>query len=303
MEQGSYKIPAEEYHKDPAPEPSLSRSTINDLIHKTPRHAWENHPRLNPEFKNEEKAIFDLGSASHSLLLEGIDKAMVYEGEDWKKKEAQQFRDDARKADFNPLLRRQYDEVKEMIKVAQAFIADAPELKIKSLREEGKAELSYIWKEKGIWYRTRPDWIANNKCLILDYKTTGQLADPGDYERIALNNGLDIQDVLYRRGVNIIDGALPQFVFLVQETKKPYLCSLIELSSQYNLMGEEKIERATQIWRKCMKANHWPGYPSSIAVIDPPAWANAKWEETKLLEDDAYQNTKWSKERLEAEIG
>ena len=302
MEAGSYKITEIEYHADPCPEPSLSRSTIKDLIQRTPRHAWENHPRLNPEYKNEEKDIFDLGSAAHSLFLEGIDKAMVYKGDDWKKKEAQQFKIDARAAGFHPLLRRVYDEVTEMVSVAKDCIAKAPDLQIKDLRTEGTAEPSYFWQEKGIWYRIRLDWITDNKCLILDYKTTGQFADPGDYERIALNNGLHLQDVLYRRGVNIVDGTLPQFVFLVQETKKPYLCSLIELSSQYHQMAEEQIELATRIWKKCVKEQYWPGYPANIAVIDPPAWASAKWAEKQIIEDEAYQNAKWAKTRFEAEI-
>jgi hypothetical protein len=50
-------------------------------------------------------------------------------------------------------------------------------------------------------------------------------------------------------------------------------------------MGQEKIDRALRIWRKCLKEDNWPGYSNNISVIDPPAWASAKWEEKKQFEE------------------
>ena len=71
MQEGRHIISFEEYLADPCPIPSLSRSTIKDLVSKTPRHAFWNHPKLNKEFKPEEsEKKFDIGTAAHSVFLQ-----------------------------------------------------------------------------------------------------------------------------------------------------------------------------------------------------------------------------------------
>lgn len=286
MLEGVYQIPSEEYHRDPCPEASLSRSVIKDLIYRTPRHAWENHPRLNPDYQNEEKAIFDLGSAAHSLFLEGLDNAVPLDYPDWRTNDAKKKRDEIRSAGKHPLLRHQYDEVNVMVTASHSFLRTC-ELHIDSLYNEGKSEVTYIWKDNGVWCRSRLDWISNNKNLILDYKTTGLFANPDDYERNIFTTGLDVQDAYYREGVNQVEHTFPQFVFLIQETKRPYLCSLMELSEQYSVMAQEKISKAKKLWKRCLKNDDWPGYPANVAIIDPPPWVTAKWEEKRQYEEVA----------------
>jgi hypothetical protein len=62
-------ISADAYHADPAPAPSLSSSIAKTILHQTPRHAWFEHPRLNPNFEPKDDSKFDLGSVAHELLL------------------------------------------------------------------------------------------------------------------------------------------------------------------------------------------------------------------------------------------
>ena len=76
---GVYQMPAEEYHADPCPEPSLSASLIKTLLARSPLHAWHEHPRLNPNVVKEERKEYDRGSAAHALLLEGEDRMAVIE--------------------------------------------------------------------------------------------------------------------------------------------------------------------------------------------------------------------------------
>ena len=89
MKAGVYKISFDEYLKDPCPVPSLSRSTIKSLVNDCPRKAYHGHPRLNKEYKAEEKTQFDIGSAAHDLFLGGGVAVAVFEYADWKKKEEQ----------------------------------------------------------------------------------------------------------------------------------------------------------------------------------------------------------------------
>jgi len=62
------------YHLDKSNNPpSLSRSVAHILLTQTPYHAWLAHPRLNPDYMPDEDSKFDIGTATHAMLLEGVD--------------------------------------------------------------------------------------------------------------------------------------------------------------------------------------------------------------------------------------
>jgi hypothetical protein len=280
MQPGIYRIPAEEYHEDPCPSPSLSRSIIKDLLFRSPAHAKNNHPRLNPDFKEEEKVIFDIGTVAHALFLQGIDRACVVSAEDWRTKAAKEAREAARSMGLIPLLAAQYETISKMVEAAHEALRQNADLNVAIA--DGESELTYIWKEKDIWIRVRPDWLKTSKEIMLDYKTTGQSANPSDFSRLVITTGLDIQGALYRRGVRAIEGIDPKFCLMVQEVNPPYLCSFIGLPPQLEAMGEEKVERGIEIWRKCITTGEWPGYPKRVCYVDMPPWALAQWQERQF---------------------
>ena len=105
MTEGIHNIPEEEYHADPCPEPSLSRSTVKALLTLSPAHVFHGNRRLNPDYvepANESK--FDIGNACHALLLEGEDIAEVVEADSWRTKAAKEKRDEIYAAGRTPLL-------------------------------------------------------------------------------------------------------------------------------------------------------------------------------------------------------
>lgn len=287
MKQGVYRITNEEYREDKlCPVPSLSRSTIKDLLFKTPRHAFCNHPRLSPDCIKEEKHIFDIGSAAHFMFLEGQDNVKVIEEKDWRKDVAKLARDEARESGLLPLLLHEFESVKEMVSVAHlALIECMPEIVLRN-SDFGEAELSYYWKEGAEWCRCRPDWISKDRDIILDYKTTGQLASVFEYGRIAAANGLDIQEAFYCKGVRAVDGTQPDFTFMVQETSPPYLCSFFDLDMLFKDMGEQKVKAGLKLWQKCRASNKWPGYPKGICTLEAPPWALTSWEMKRYGGDD-----------------
>ena len=279
---GKFVMTFEQYLADPCPRPSLTRSTIKDLITKTPRHAFWNHPKLNPDFTPEESAThFDIGTAAHTIFLEGTDDiAVSLPYDDWRKKEAQAARDEARANGKVPLLAKQYDSVMSMVEVANKSLSES-ELGLKV--EWGEPELTYIWQEQpdDLYCRIRTDWINTERTIILDYKTTSKLAEPEDFSRVITQNGLDIQDAFYRRGVSEIEGTTPDFIFMVQEVDPPYLCSFIELDLQFQEMGKEKVKRGLHLWRECIKSGVWPSYSNRIYTVEPPSYSLAQWEMRK----------------------
>ena len=276
--EGTYKIIFSEYLSDPVVNPSLSRSTIKDLLFNSPAHAWFNNPRLNPDYKEKENGKFDIGTAAHAMLLEGADSIVVIDAEDWRTKVAKEARDNAREEGKTPLLPHQFAEVSKMVTQAKCQILECKELHIKDLSEDGDAELTYIWQEGDTWFRTRPDWISKDKNLCIDYKTAGGSINPNEIGRHIVSMAYDIQNSLYVRGIKAIEGINPKFVFIFQSTEEPYLCSFIALSPQFIDMGNSKCDFGIWLWRKCLSSNKWPGYPSRVCWVDPPAWSLASWE-------------------------
>jgi hypothetical protein len=275
---GIYNISNEEYHKDPCPEPALTRSGIKDILYKSPLHAWHNNPRLNPNFKRDDgNGKFDPGTVSHDLLLEGLYRCAIIDAEDWRTKAAQETRKIARLEGKTPLLKHQYEEASLMVKAAESQIYGCKELGITNLKAEGDAEWSYIWQEDGLWLKVRPDWISKDRALILDYKTTGMSANPLDLPRHIIAMSYDIQSVLYQRGVNAVEKTDPRFIFIFQETAEPYLCSFIELPELLIDMGKQKVENGIFLWKECMATGNWFGYPNKVMKVEAPQWAMNDW--------------------------
>ena len=105
---GLYRMSFEDYLADPCPVPSLSRSTIKDLITKCPAKAFNNHSRLNPDCERDTAKKFDVGTAAHDLFLGGEGAVMVFDYADWKKNEAKEAREAARSIGKTPLQQYQF---------------------------------------------------------------------------------------------------------------------------------------------------------------------------------------------------
>jgi hypothetical protein len=282
MKPGIYNMPAEAYHADPCPIPSLSSSVARTLLARSPKHAWTEHPRLNPRYEPAEKKEFDLGKAAHALLLEGEDRMQVIPFDSYRKAEAQVQRDAARAAGKHPVLEANYQAVVEMVAAAKLAIATNRDLSGLTLAD-GKAEQTILWQEGEVWCRARLDWLSNDRSMIMDYKTTAASANPNDFVRTLTGSGYDVQDAFYRRGLAAARGREgSRFLFLVQEVDPPYACSFVALSPAFLELARDKVDEAVATWAECVRADSWPAYPNRICYVDLPAWHAAKWEERGL---------------------
>jgi hypothetical protein len=276
---GIYTIPAEEYHSDPCEEPSLSASVAKILLNKTPLHAMLAHPRLNPNYREDESARFDIGSAAHSLLLEGDGKMVVVDAKDWRTNAAKEERDAARAIGKYPILAYQEHNIREMVKVAKAFISTS---ELAGIFELGKPEQTLVWREEnGIWCRARLDLLSNDYRRIIDYKTTTS-ANPEEWARKQIIQlGYDIQAQFYTRGTYIVTGVSPEFTFLLQEIEPPYACSLVAFDNTYLNLGNMKIDIAIRLWETCMSGGVWPGYLPTVQYCSAPVWAMREFDENE----------------------
>ncbi|KKM79757.1 hypothetical protein LCGC14_1346860, partial [marine sediment metagenome] len=61
---GAYSISEATYHADALLNvPTLNKTTAHVMLTRSPRHAWLQHPRLNPDYEPEVKPTFVLGKA------------------------------------------------------------------------------------------------------------------------------------------------------------------------------------------------------------------------------------------------
>jgi hypothetical protein len=261
---------------------------LRDLLTKTPAHVWQNHPRLNPNYKPDESAKFDVGKLAHSLFLEGVDCCCVIDPKDypagngnipkgWTNPSIRAARDVARDAGKVPMLPEEAASVVDMVKAATVQLAES-ELGIINLRAEGDAERSYVWQEDGIWCRARPDWLSKDRTIALDYKTTSSSANPNAVAKSMANFGYAVQASFYKRGIKAVDGVEPTFIFLFQEVDPPYLCSFIGLSPAWQEIGNQQVNAGIMLWRECIKSGVWPGYTNKVCYPDCPPWILSDWE-------------------------
>lgn len=287
--QGVYKMLMDEYQADPCPEPSLSSGIIKILINECAAKARFNHPRLNPIIQTSNGSKFDLGTACHSLMLEGDNIAEPLDFDDWRTKASKEKAGEVRNAGKIPMLRKQYDEAMLIVSSAEEQLIES-DIPFTNLIEQGDSELSYIWKEKnGVWCRIRPDWISKDRKHVVDLKFTGLNASPYDYSRQMDNVGYDIQAAFYTRGIKKIEKVEPKFTFFVIETSPPYLACPMSLAPAFMHLGKQKCLTAIEHWKHHLETNDWPGYPKRICYVDPPGWSATKWEERRFDMDLAAQ--------------
>ncbi len=293
LEQGSpsrpsgrvLELPADEYHGDEGHDlgPTLSASMINLLLAKSPRHAWHAHPRLNPAWQRRDDAKFDIGSAVHDVFLEGRQKVDIVDAKDWRKDEAKAAREAIRAAGRIPLLQGQWEQVLEMIEAIHAQLRDRSDER--ALFTGGKAEQAIVWDEDGVACRARLDYLDDAHLLISDLKTTKASAAPDAWSRTGWAIGVDVQACFYMRAVSALHPERfvpPAFRYCVVECEPPYAMSVFDLAPSAIELGNAKIDRALEVWSRCLRSGSWPAYDRRVASIEAPGWAQFQWAEHEL---------------------
>lgn len=278
-------ITAAEYHADlTSDRPTLSASTIKTLLNKSPKHAWTNHPKLNPNYQRDHDDKFNLGTIVHSLILEDdSSNVQVVNAPDWRTKFAKEAKEWAREYGRIPILKHQWDEAREAVDRIRENISA---LNIKPAPfTAGQPEQSIVWEDAGVKCRALLDWWHTDQQTIDDLKTTMATANPEAWTRRTLFDiGADIQAAFYMRGVEAIVGVKPAFRFIVAETTEPYAVSVVSLGPDVLELANRKIDTAVRIWQECLTTDRWPSYPTDICWAELPAWQESQWLARELRE-------------------
>lgn len=269
------------YHADQVvgDTPSLSASIASIICARSPAHAREAHPRLNPNFKRKEEKKFDLGTVAHALLLERRDPAEVIRVvycDNWMTKAAKELAAEAREAGLTPLLEKDAEAVYAMLDAARGQL-DAREDE-PPLLTDGKPEQTLVWEENGALCRARPDWLRDDGTWIEDVKTVHD-ANPENWTRRNLfAHGCDVQAAFYLLGAERILGERPRFRWILIEKTPPYPVVVVHPSKDLLTVGEAKALYAIRRWSECLTKGIWPMYVNDPFEADLPAWADdPKW--------------------------
>lgn len=261
------------YHADPVPETSLSYSGAKELLKSPAHYRWT---RENPKVKKE----FDYGRAAHAVVLgagagfvEIPDDILASNGAASTTK-AKDFMRDAREKGLAPLKSGEVAQINAMA----AKLREHPLASQLLNPDNGTAELSAFWRDETtrIMLRCRFDWLTtlrSGRPCIVDYKSTGQSADPRRWGREAGNLGYHIQDPWYRAGHDALHpGSEAAFLFVVQEKDPPYHVSVCELDDDSRASGAEEGALARATYLECMTTGEWPSYPPHVHRVSIPRY-------------------------------
>nr|MDQ5861771.1 PD-(D/E)XK nuclease-like domain-containing protein [Actinomycetota bacterium] len=222
-------VNSDDYHADPA----LGSTSLKTLASRTPAHwKWESeHP--------VHKDIYDLGTVTHSLILEGDESGVeVIDVDD---KRGNKWTIPAAAAVNNgkiPLKRSEW----EMVKAMRDSVMAHP--LARAAFTDHRAEESVFWEEDGQLLKCRPD--AWKPGLLVDLKTAAN-ADPREFGRTAYKLGYAQSADHYTEGVRIMTGETLPFLFVNVEKSPPYLVSVVQLDDEALAAGRALNERAKQI--------------------------------------------------------
>jgi len=276
---------------------AVSASLLNTAITRCPKAAWfDSWMNAEREPEDPNKAM-DAGTIAHKILLEGSEDGIeVIDPNDhpaektgaipigWTNKSIKAARDYAREQGKIPILLDSILEIRDMVAAARKFLESLrdtePAIWAAFQPGGGDSELTMVWDDEPILCRIRPDRISTDRTLIVDYKTGGTSAEPDTWgRRQMINMGYYTSAAFYQRGVQALTGVTTDYVWLVQEQKAPFLCSLVGLSPQAEELGAAKVEAALMLWEGCANTGQWPAYPTRVCYPELPAWEEAQWRE------------------------
>lgn len=262
----------------------FSASKAHTLLRYSPFHA------LHGISKDPSEAS-ETGTAIHDALLEGIDRIVRIEADSWRTKAAKEAREEARAGGAIPLLAHKADAVEAAVTAAKAHIEASP---LSGIFERGRPEQTIVWQEGEITCKARPDWLTDERDVLMHIKTTKGSARPEAWIRTQLDAmGYDLACAFYERGLDHFqDADSCEHVFLVIEQQAPYGCSLVGLSPALWDIAHGKVDRAIRAWQQCRATGKYPAYSTDIHYAEPTSWQMAHEEEETLAQSFTEEELK-----------
>lgn len=271
-----------DYRADPCPTPSLTQSLCKIMIERSPRHAWTECPRLNPQYEYDDDTKFDIGNVAHRLILGRGKEIEPVPFKDWRTKLSQEARDIAAEQGRIAVLQHDFERSTDMVAAAWSQLQRHED---SDAFTDGAAEVMICWEENGIWFRSLIDWLSDDLRTVDDFKTSGMSMAPHVIGLRAEAAGWHVQAAFIERGLDLLDpsgAGRRRFRFIAQETDKPHALSVMHMSEAWLTMGRKKVQAGISTWGVCSKLNKWPAYPARSIIPEYPKFKENQWLDREL---------------------
>lgn len=273
-----------DYHGDTlTPVPSLSSTLARVIVNQSPLHAWTASPRLNPDHTPKNSDAFDIGRAFHTVLLGRGAGVHVIHADDWRGKDARAERDAARAEGLTPLLAAQAEALDAMLSHATRRMREAG-----VIIDKARTEIAAFAEIESVWCRALVDFAPEDAAKPLYDIKTCEDASPEACARSVASYGYDTQARWYLDAWKAATGEDRRFRFVFVEKAPPHEVSVVELDADpdseagWMLNADSKCREARRIWRECLDANQWPGYPARVALLGAPGWYTQAWNNREI---------------------
>lgn len=256
----------------------FSYSTAAELILSSPKHAWLK--KFGGVEKPKPTPAQVEGTIIHSMLLgkDAGSAVVLIPFDNFRKKQAQEQRDEALSQGLTPMT------IKQMDSLTTAANEIRANMEAQGISLNGESEVPIEWEERTrdgrmVKCRARLDHAKGPK--IIDLKSVSD-ASPDFISRQIYTLGYDIQHAAYTSGYRKVHPELAgreQFVFVFFELSAPYSVTVATLSGEYRHIGAGRWMRALDTWSECLATGIWPHYATGPVEVSPPVWAIKREDE------------------------
>lgn len=285
-----FDVPAATYHADCAEQISMSSGIARTLLTKSPRHAFDAHPRLGNTSHKKSTRYMDLGSTVHALLSGNhADELVVEDFATFRSKAAIEWAELVRDAGKIPVLSGDFEEA---LKIAAAVREKAVRGVPSEINpfQHGKPEATAIWQHNGVTCRARYDYLIkpdNAPWTIWDWKVTGDVSVQ-EVRRKVRRFRYDIQEAHYLNGLDVLCPAFAgqhQFIFVFIENAAPYSVRRYVMKPDTRGLAQLDLAKVRTSWAECIKKNEWPDASlAETTAIEVPTFADDETEDTDEIQ-------------------
>lgn len=281
-----YGVKSSAYHADPCETPSLSSGVARTILSQSIAHAWHEHPRLG-KGKGESTAAMTTGTVVHALLAGEDSDLVIGNYDNYRSKDAQNWRDGVTASGKTPALERDLDEGRKIVeKIKERAFVGITNNPFTS--PHGRSEVTAIWKEKDVFCRARYDRLvidSNGYADVWDWKTTTDVS-PDAIQRAIVDNGYHIQAAFYLRGLTALKpefAGRTSFIFVFVEKDAPYAVRRVCLGESFMTAGNHLVSQAIREWQSANASGNFNDPLTGQTITMPaPEWYLRKLQENEI---------------------
>lgn len=214
-----------------------------------------------------------LGSLADHLLFGTEFPYVIAPYDDWRTKEARQWRDDQNAAGIHVFKQETVTAVQTMVRTTKGHPA-AHEIIAAGRSQVGLDAVVEIQGQK-LLLKGLLDWVSDTVLTITDYKTTGD-ASPEAWGKHVVNMGYDAQAAWYLDLWRINTGEDLLFTWIVSESEPPHCTAVYSATDEILARGREINRRRLERYAQVLESGVWSGYPDDVQPLQAPHWAVQK---------------------------